>query len=545
MSARSHSAGSQTLSARLVATAAAHPGRLAVLVGNDGWTYEETYRGAIAVAERLRAAGIGPGHRIAIWMEKSQLSLRVLLGTLLAGAAYVPIDAKMPFRRAQFIATDCGVSALAVDTLRMEHLEEIRSEIPTLRLCFEEGKGALAALPPAEEEFADLLAGYPIAVDPEEPAYILYTSGSTGRPKGVVLSHRAALSFVDWCIATFEPEADDRMTSHAPFHFDLSTFDLFVTLTVGASVRLLRSTEVMLAPWLAKKVGEWGITMWYSVPSALVSMMEQGQLSAATWPSARVVLFAGEVFPTPPLRSLRRALPQARLFNLYGPTETNVCTYFEVKEIPDAQTRPIPIGIVCENLHGLILGDDGQPVERGTEGDLWIGGPNLLTRYWGDEELTRKRLLADPRPGRGDLLYNTGDRVREEEDGNLTFLGRRDHMVKVRGYRVELGEIESALHAHPAVAEAAVVALPEPDAGYRLEAYIAQRGATPGSSGVTPGDSAAPGADDAALRLHLKEYVPLYMVPEKIHILNALPRTSTGKIDRVSLTERSTNVGGP
>ncbi|MFN8549608.1 MAG: amino acid adenylation domain-containing protein, partial [Candidatus Eisenbacteria bacterium] len=409
------------------------------------------------------------------------------------------------FRRAQFIAADCAVRALAVDKLRQPHLAEIRAELPALELVFEEGQGALDPALTAHVSLADAAPRYPVPVDREAPAYILYTSGSTGRPKGVVLSHRAALGFVDWSIATFAPRPDDRMTSHAPFHFDLSTFDLFVTLTSGASVRLLRSTEVMLAPWLAKKVSEWGITVWYSVPSALISMMEQGELGTLGWPTARVVLFAGEVFPTPPLRALRRALPHARLFNLYGPTETNVCTYYEVSDIADGETRPIPIGRVCENLFGLILGDDGHEVARGEEGDLWIGGSNLLTAYWNDPELTERKTRCD---ARGERLYNTGDRVREEADRNLTFLGRRDHMVKVRGYRVEMGEIESALHAHPAVGEAAVVALPEPEAGHRLEAYLSPKRETV--------------LDEAELRSHLKDYVPLYMVPERIYILDAL-----------------------
>ncbi len=511
-----------TLSQRLLDSARRHASRPAVYVGNDAYSYEETFRGALAVARALRDAGIGPGDRVGIWMEKSASSLRVLLGTLLAGAAYVPIDAKMPLLRARYIAADCALAALAVDKLRAPSLAEIRGELPSLRLTFEEGQGPLAAGASGTADLGTLDdAAFPIAVGLDDPAYILYTSGSTGRPKGVVLSHRAALGFVDWSIATFTPTPDDRMTSHAPFHFDLSTFDLFVTLVSGASVRLLRSTEVMLAPWLAKKVGEWGTTIWYSVPSALISMVEQGELARIGWPSARVILFAGEVFPTPALRALRRALPHARLWNLYGPTETNVCTYFEVGEIADGETKPIPIGRVCENLRGVILNEDGTEVTHGTEGDLWIGGDNLLTEYWNDAELTAKKT----RTLRDGLFYNTGDRVREETDGNLTFLGRKDHMVKVRGYRVEMGEIESALHAFDGVAEAAVVALPEPEAGHRLHAFLSPK------SGAL--------LEDGPIRAFLKDYVPLYMVPEKIEILDALPRTSTGKIDRVSLAERS------
>lgn len=517
----------ETLAGRLIETALEHAPRPAVHAAARTLTYEELFRGACEVARALAAAGIGPGQRVAIWMEKSIDSLRVLLGSLLAGAVYVPIDPKAPALRALAIASDAEVSALALDPLRRAHGEALRSELPSLRLLLFQGEAPLADDGATRgEAFASLARGLPLVpTDPQDPAYILYTSGSTGKPKGVVLSHRAALSFVDWCLETFEPSPDDRMSSHAPFHFDLSTFDLFATFSAGASVRLLSSTEAMLAPWLVRQLAGWGLTFWYSVPSALVAMLEQGGLRAELWPTARVILFAGEVFPTPPLRRLRRALPGPRLVNLYGPTETNVCTWYEVEDLPDEQTAPIPIGRVCENLHGAVLDDALHEVQKGTEGDLWIGGGNLLTAYWNDPDLTARRLRPDPRPGREGLLYHTGDRVREGDDGNLVFLGRRDHMVKVRGYRVELGEVESVLHGHGGVAEAAVVAVADPETGHRLEAWVVARPAL--------------ALDEAGLRVFLKDRLPLYMLPARIRTLDALPRTSTGKIDRVTLTERA------
>lgn len=510
-----------TLSRRLLVAAARHATRPAVYAGAGSWSYEEVWRDAFEVTRTLRAAGIGPGHRVGIWMEKSALSLRVLLGTLIAGAAYVPIDPRAPWRRALYIAADGEFSALAVDRLRRPLLDELLPELPPAArapLILAEGEGPLSTGPFAPPDF-DFDSG----VRPEDPAYILYTSGSTGHPKGVVLSHRAALGFIDWCLATFELSPHDRMSSHAPFHFDLSTFDLFVTLCTGASVRLLSSTEAMLAPWLARKVREWGITVWYSVPSALITMLEQDEIATEGWPTARLVLFAGEVFPTPALRKLRRLVPAARWTNLYGPTETNVCTYYDVPDLPDSLLRPIPIGRVCEHLTGAILDDELSEVTPGTEGDLWIGGANLLTEYWKDREKTDARLRPDPRPGRSGLLYHTGDRVRLEADGDLAFLGRRDHMVKVRGYRVELGDIESALHEHPAVAEAAVVALPDARGGYVLYGFYA------GPSTLA----------ETELKSHLTERVPLYMVPDRLERIDALPRTSTGKLDRLALAERA------
>ena len=508
---------------RLTASFATHADRAAVHAGAVTLSYAELWARAAAVAGALEERGIGRGHRVALWMEKSPDALAVLLGTLLAGATYVPVDPRAPLRRALYQVTDCEASALAVDRLRASHLPEFAAALPALKLRLESGEPPLAE-PPREARAVVTPRAPRRPPIPEDPAWILYTSGSTGRPKGVVLSHRAGLGFVDWCTRTFAPRPEDRMTSHAPFHFDLSTFDLFVTLTSGASVRLLDSTAAMLAPWLARQLPHWGITVWYSVPAALAAMLEAGGWPDG-WPQARLVLFAGEVFPTPQLQRLAQTLPHPRLYNLYGPTETNVCTYYEVRGLPPGESRPIPIGRVCEQLDGAVLDDSLREVPPGEEGDLWIGGPNLFSGYWKDPDLTRSRLRDDPRPGRAGMLYDTGDRVKLGADGDLHFLGRRDHMVKVRGYRVELGEIESVLHDADGVAEVAVAPMPAGGAGHQLVAFVVVR------------EDSRP--DEAALRRHLGERLPLYMVPERFVFLPRLPRTSTGKVDRVSLTEQA------
>lgn len=510
----------ETLASRLAASFAKHAARPALHAGEQTLSYRELDRKAHAVAGALQACEIGPGHRVGIWMDKSFDAVAVLIGTLLAGATYVPIEPRIPGRRACTILSDCGVSGLAVDALREPMLESSYSELPTLRLVLREGAlpgDSGSAIPQAPR--IDSLP--PPELTTEDHAYILYTSGSTGRPKGVVLSHRAALGFIDWCQRTFVLKPEDQSISHAPFNFDLSIFDLFVTFCAGASVRLLTATEGMLAPWLVRKLSEWGITVWYSVPSALIAMLEQGRLAEHGWPSARLVLFAGEVFPTPKLRQLRQALPHVRLVNLYGPTETNVCTYFEVGKLPEGETRPIPIGRVCEHLEGVILDEQMQEQPPGDEGDLWIGGANLLTGYWNDSELSSRRLKPDPRPGKHGVLYNTGDRVQIGTEGNLIFLGRRDHMVKVRGYRIELGEVEGALYAHPEIAEAAVVAVPDVEGVQHLVAFVCAKGTD--------------GVDPQALRVHLKERLPIYMLPEHIVTLEQLPRTANGKVDRLRL----------
>lgn len=286
-------------------------------------------------------------------------------------------------------------------------------------------------------------------------------------------------------------------------------------------MRLFGSTEAMLPPYLVRQITECGITVWYSVPSALVSMLDRGGLEAAGLPTLRLLFFAGEVLPTPQLRRLRRALPGAGLYNLFGPTETNVCTYYEVPaEIPDGLTAPVPIGRACEHMETFVLDDGGRVVGAGTEGTLWVKGSNLMQGYWNDRERTDAALRPDPR-GRAGLAYCTGDRVRLQPDGDYEFLGRRDHMVKTRGYRVELGEIECALTAHPAVLEAVAVPLPDAAAGNRIVASVVPR-----SGALAAGE---------ALRAFCRERLPIYMVPESVEVRRELPRTSTGKADRSAL----------
>ena len=224
-------------------------------------------------------------------------------------------------------------------------------------------------------------------------------------------------------------------------------------------VHLISTTEGMLAPYLVKQVPGWGITVWYSVPSVLISMLDMGNLEELGFGSVRTLFFAGEVFPTPQLRRLRRALPGVRLVNLFGPTETNVCTYYEVPaDLADEMNEPIPIGRGCEQLETFAIKDDGAEAQVGEVGILWAKGDNLMQGYWNDPDKSASMLglQADPRDLPG-IACCTGDRVELMADGNYKFLGRRDHMIKIRGYRVDLGEIEAALSAHPDVLEAITI----------------------------------------------------------------------------------------
>ncbi len=339
----------------------------------------------------------------------------------------------------------------------------------------------------------------------DELAYILYTSGSTGTPKGVCISHRNALAFVEWAYAELAPTDEDRFANHAPLHFDLSVLDLYVAFLAGACVCLIPETISFIPARLVELVRAERITIWYSVPSALM-LMERAGLLEDPPQALRAVLFAGEPFPIEPLRHLRGALPRARLLNLYGPTETNVCTWYEVGEIDEDAERPVPIGKACSGDKVWIEDRDGFPVPVGGRGELVVEGPTVMLGYWG------------ARRQRGP--YRTGDIAERISPEEYRYVGRRDAMVKVRGHRVELGEVEAALVAHEEIREAAVVVLGT-GLDSRLVAAVVAR------------------ADTALGLLEIKrwcaERLPRYMIVHELRVLAELPRSRNGKLDRRAL----------
>ncbi len=502
--------------------------KTAIWNADSSCTYEQLISRAQGIAAQLHEAGIGRGDRVGIWMDKTPNCVQAILGTMAAGAAYVPLDPRAPWRRCRTIAEDCGFAAVIADQPRFASLGSFLDGLSPRRVLVDAPAEAIAGteLPAGivaeslESATTSKAAELPDP-SPDDLAYILYTSGSTGTPKGVMHTHASGLAFTCWVQQRFSITPEDVFSSHAPFHFDLSISDLYASLGSGASVRLISSLEGMLAPHLLKLITESEITVWYSVPSILVSMLNAGAIEQNGLPSLRLLFFAGEVFPTPQLRRLRRALPNVGLFNLFGPTETNVCTYYEVPpEIPEQRTAPISIGCACEHMETFALNDSGEVVGEGVEGVLWAKGGNLMSGYWNDAKRTAATLVPDPREGlaRNGLAYCTGDYVKLQPDGNYEFLGRRDHMVKTRGFRVELGEIESVLSGHPDVLEAIAVPLPDPAIGNRIVATVVPR------SGRVP--------DANQLRAYCSRFLSTYMVPEQIEIRDSMALTSTGKTDR-------------
>ncbi|MER7015769.1 amino acid adenylation domain-containing protein [Saccharopolyspora sp. NPDC000359] len=478
-----------SLHALLIDSAARHPDRPAVAGPPGGMSYAELDQVATRLAHRLSTLGAGRGDRVVVWSAKSPTTIAAMQAALRIGAAYVPVDGASPPGRVAAIARDCDAAVLCANGPQVEGLPPATAWLDL--------SAPLAGTAEAPEV---------VSADPDDLAYILYTSGSTGTPKGVSISHGNARAFVDWAARVLRAQHTDRLANHAPLTFDLSVLDLYVAFAAGASVHLVPA-ELGYAPvQLTEFLHSRGITVWYSVPSVLSMMMRDGGLLDRPAPPAlRAVLFAGEPFPIGQVRKLR-GWTGARLLNLYGPTETNVCTAHEVADADLRRDRPVPIGKATCGDEVWAEQPDGAVAGPGEEGELVVAGPTVMLGYWGRE----------PQHG----PYRTGDVVRVLDDGSFDYVGRLDHQVKVRGNRIELGEVEAAIAQHPAVAEAAAVVR---GAGMdaRLEAFVV---ANPGQQlGVLE------------VKRHLAGKLPRYMIPDGVHLVPSLPRTSNGKTDRGAL----------
>ncbi|WP_433325178.1 amino acid adenylation domain-containing protein [Spirillospora sp. CA-294931] len=464
------------------------PDALAVADAGGETTYGELDRLADRYAAALREKGVGPGDRVVIWGEKGAWAIAVMQAALRLGALYVPVVASNPLARLGLIAASAEPALVVAD-------DECAAKARAARWAGAE----LVAF----RELESLGGEPPVPYDagPDAPAYILYTSGSTGTPKGVCISNRNALAFVEWAAGELEIEPGDRLSNHAPFNFDLSVFDLYAAFLAGASVHLIPE-EMSYAPaQLVRFLRESRITVWYSVPSALSLMIRQGGLlDGSPPPDLRACVFAGEPFAIHHVQALRKQWPPVRLLNWYGPTETNVCTSYEVTDADLARSGPLPIGTACSGDTVTVEADgDG-------EGEVVVTGPTVMLGYWGMEPHTGP--------------YRTGDLARRDDDGDLHYLGRRDHMVKLRGHRVELGEVEAALAAMDGVSEAAVLVVGEGTRA-RLHAF------------AVPEDGARPSL--LAVKRHCAERLPKYMIIDRLHRVGDLPRTGNGKTDRARL----------
>jgi amino acid adenylation domain-containing protein len=495
----------------------------------DGETlsYQQLTRRANGLARVLVATGLDRRDRVAVLLSKG-LNVPVgFHGVLAAGGTLVPIDPRSPVDAVVDILRTTGATHVVSEPGKQQTVRAALHDCPEV--------GHVIGLEPAEDEpfrchpwaqVSEAETDRPpdVEVTDLDPSYILHTSGSTGRPKLIQHTHRSAMSFVDWAVDEYSLTSVDRLSNHSSHHTCFATFDYYAAARAGAATVILTPAVQMMPGSLSSLLEKERVSVWYSVPTALVQLSLRGDLESRDLGAMRWILFAGESFPEKHLRRLMQQLPEARFSHVYGSTEVNVCTYYHLPQ-PGELQWPLPIGRPCSNSSTEIVDEDLRPVPEGEVGELLVRGSTVMTGYWGEPERNRSVFVRPTAAGvTGDLYFRTGDRARLLRDGNLTFVTRSDLQVKVRGHRVELEEVENALLSLDSVQEAAAFTVPDGEGSSAIQSVV-----------VVDSDSWS-GRQD--LLVALKKLLPSYCVPEAVTCLDFLPRTPTGKVDRRALRDQ-------
>ncbi|MFF2044616.1 amino acid adenylation domain-containing protein [Kitasatospora sp. NPDC058170] len=536
-------AGFDCVVARIRALAAERPDAVAVTDDTGSTGYAELVRRSAALSRRLepsRPEGGGPeqsrlahggpeqdgpehGGLVGVLAAPGTGFLTAVLGVLGAGGAYVPLDVHAPLARTAALLADNGIPTLVTDPEHRSAAERATAGRPVRIVVLDEAEDRAGGRADDRAEDAAEDPAPPVGT-PQDLAYVIFTSGSTGKPKGAMV-HRAGL--VNHLLAKADDLAltrHDVIVQNAPVTFDISVWQLLAPLVTGGSVRIVgRDTAADPERLFALAAAE-GVTVLELVPSLLRAALDTWDLTgdAPELPALRHLVATGEALPADLCRRWSARYPAIGLVNAYGPTEcSDDVTHAHLGPGSVPPGGPVPIGLPVRNTRLHVLGDDLRPVPPGVPGELYVAGHGVGRGYLGDRARTAAAFPADPYGPAGTRMYRTGDRVVRGEDGRLVFLDRRDHQVKVRGHRIEPGEIEAALRALPSVADAAVLADTDPAGRTRLVGYCVPR------AGTAP--------DAAGLRAELAAVLPDHLVPQNLLVLDALPRTAHGKLDRRAL----------
>ncbi|WP_368680883.1 amino acid adenylation domain-containing protein [Rhodococcus opacus] len=501
-----HATTTDTLVSMFGAQVTRTPDAPAVVDGNRTLTYAEFDARVNRLARHLITQSVGPETIVALRMRRSIDFVVGVYATLTAGAAYLPIDPHHPAERTHFILAVAQPTCILTTT--HDDQDDLPDPVPVLHLDTID-LSPLSAMPVTD---ADRRA----PLRPQNTAYVMFTSGSTGRPKGVTVAHSAIVNEAQWVVEAFDHRAGDRLLQSNAVTFDASTPDLFAPLQVGGCVVLAGPDGQRDPDYLAELIRAQKVTHVASVPTILTALM--ASRSPDVLRGVRVVYLGGETLSGQTVARLAEFGP-ATVWNQYGPTETTVsvichrCTQHE--------ESVVPIGTPQINCHAYVLDHRLHPVPVAVVGELYVAGIQLARGYHSRPALTAERFVANPYGPPGERMYRTGDLVRWHPDGNLEYLGRRDLQVKIRGHRIELGEIEATLTTHPDITHAAVTVHHDPHTGDRLVGYVVPRNHTP--------------LDPTTIHTFAADHLPDYMVPTPITILDALPLTTNGKIDRRAL----------
>ncbi|MGA1870059.1 MAG: amino acid adenylation domain-containing protein [bacterium] len=512
-----------------------YPHKIAIIEGKEMITYKELDEKSTILANMLIKIGLEPKEVVVVYLNKSIEAIIAFLAIVKAGCAYIPVDDN--YFPADRIKTIIELSKTGFVITNTDHWRQFSKSVIDEN-SFNDLKILLTGT--TREKKRPKLKGNCYYVESSMPvdhvekhicttsydlAYILYTSGSTGIPKGVMISHLNALTFINWSLNYFSPSSTDIFASHAAFHFDLSVFDIYVSIASGGTLHLipfhLGQNPRLLFDWIAGS----GITYWYSVPSVWITILNFANPDFTRLVHLKNILFAGEEFPLPYFKKLMSSFPHASYYNLYGPTETNVCTAYHVTDLEKIADKPIPIGEACANTEIVVLNEENKPVSIKEEGELFVRGPSVTEGYYGNKEKTEEAFIVSPLPcHRGAKLYKTGDIVVRCDEKNYRFIGRKDYMVKISGFRIELQEIEAVLLKNNKIEEAIIKPIYNENRGSKvLHTFITTKNQHKCSV--------------IELKEYCREKLPYYMIPEAFIFLEKMPRNANGKVDAKKLLE--------
>ncbi len=493
----------------LEASALRCPEKIAVIDDENRITYKNLQQISKSVASHILAKGCKTNSPVLVYMKKSYKALASFMGVLYSGNFYVPIASDMPISRIEKIAENLSPALIIADS---EGYENIRSskELGNIDcVIFDD----IASVEIDEDKISNALK----SVIDTDPVYIMYTSGSTGVPKGVVVTHCGVLDYARWTTSEFAFTEEDIFGNQAPFYFDNSIFDIYSAFLLGATLVIIPEVLFNFPLKLPQYLRDMGITVIFWVPTVMINIANSGALEGIEMPALKKVLFCGEVMPNTQLNIWRKHFPDLMYANLYGPTEiTDVCMYYVVDR-PFNNSDPLPIGRACKNMRFTILNDDDKPAKINETGELCISGSGVSLGYYNNPETTQKVYVQNPVNSTfTERFYRTGDLAYLNDEGLVIFIGRKDSQIKIKGNRVELGEIENAAMCLPDVEGACAVYDAE---NIRIVLFVESK---------------------AELKLRtfnnqLKEYIPKYMLPGKLVVMDKFPHTANDKIDRVTL----------
>lgn len=502
-----------TLDDNLAIAAAKYPDQLAYKCENKRLSYVAFDKLTSQLARTLLGSGLQKGDRVGVFLNRCLESPVAVYGILKAGGVFVPMDPMAPSDRNLFVAKDVGMKILITSDQQRFQLRKIDLSPTTIHTMIGTSN-EVAGITSISWDQVSSASADPINLGNgvDDLAYIMYTSGSTGTPKGIMHTHSSGMSYARLSKELYNVAHTDIVANHSPLHFDMSTFGYFTSVYAGATTILISDAYANMPTSLGKLMHDEKISIWYSVPLALIQLLENNAINNTQLTHLKWVLFGGEPFPPSLVRRLMKRMPYATWSNVYGPAEVNQCTYYNFKDLP-AHDHPLPLGQIWADTLGLIVDEKMNELSHNDIGELLIASPTKMKGYWRNKELTEKSCYVNQKDGKE--YYRTGDLVSRDENGILHFHGRKDRQVKIRGHRIELEEIEIAFRSIEGIEHVVAFAVKKEDHSKLLCVAIEIDGIM----------------DEGEIKSIIAQKVPKYAQPSRYIFVSELPRTAAGKVD--------------